>query len=431
MNKNYKNILTIISAFLILTVGIGVSYSIYNIKKSDIKNYTIVETDEVISVNYLDGKEFNINDFKPGDVVSKKISITNVSQNNTYLTISLMNISKSSNDLSVKVLDNKKEVIYDKNISNIDLTLVSGVDLESSKTLSYTIMIENKGSETTSFSANIFAYKEVIKNNNNSFKDVILASNDIVEDQTIGKDVASTSGLIKTEDNDGQTYIFRGIIENNNVKIGENNYKILRINGDNSIRLIFDGILENEIAYNEDVSFKEDYSEKLLYNNSKVKVFLDNYLTSFLNDYSKYIVDSSFCEDVTSYKEENYVSYLNNYKRIFEDNNPSLKCEGNIIKNKIGLISADELTYAGAYQNKENKNYYLYNENIKSSYYTISGSQILVGYNAVDIITANTDGSLSYDKKISTPLGIRPVISIDANTNVSGTGTIDDPYILK
>ena len=38
---------------------------------------------------------------------------------------------------------------------------------------------------------------------------------------------------------------------------------------------------------------------------------------------------------------------------------------------------------------------------------------------------------ITYDKKISTPLYIRPVISIDANATVSGNGTVDDPYILK
>ena len=431
MNKSYKNILTVISSFLILTIGIGVSYSIYNIRKNDPKNYTIVDTDEVISVNYLDGKSYNIKEFKPGDSISKKISIANVSQINTYVTVSLMNISKNSNDLEVTVLDNKKEVVFNKNITNIDLTLVSGYDLEPSKTISYTIMIKNNGNETTNFSADILAYKEVIKNNNASFKDIILANSSIIEDESIGNDIATSSGIIKTEDNDGEAYIFRGNVENNNVKLGDSNYKILKINGDNSIRLILDGAAQNQVAYNEDVSFKEDYTEKLLYDNSKIKTFLENFLSTSLNDYSKYIIESSFCEDVNIYKEMDGTSYLNNYKRIFEDNKPSLVCEGNIIKSKIGLITADELTFAGAYQNKANNNYYLYNDKIEGPYYTLSGSQVLLGYNAVDIITANADGSMSYDKKISTPMFIRPVISIDANTSVSGTGTVDDPYIIK
>ena len=431
MNKRYKVLLIAISVFLILTITIGVSYSIYIEKKNDPRYAAMVETDEIISVNYLDGKSFDIKDFKSGDTYTKRISITNVSQNATYLTISLMDVIKHSDNLRLTLLDSNKNKVYEGNISNIDINMAKGVDLEPNKTLSYTIMIENKGEDTTNFYANILAYKEIIKQSSNTFKDVILANNSIVTDDNIGKDIANVNGLIKTADSDGEAYAFRGNVNNNNVKLGEDNYKILRINGNSSIRLIFDGVLENQIAYNDDVEYKDDYTEKLLFDNSKAKKFLDSYLTSFLQDYSKYIVDSSFCEDVNVYKDEDYVSYLNSYKRAFESNDVTLVCEGNVIKNKIGLITSDEVVFAGGYQNKSNTDYFLYNDSIKEAYWTMSGSKILIGYNAVGAISVNSDGSMSYDKKISTPLYIRPVISIDANATVSGNGTVADPYILK
>ena len=61
----------------------------------------------------------------------------------------------------------------------------------------------------------------------------------------------------------------------------------------------------------------------------------------------------------------------------------------------------------------------------------MSGSQILTRYNVVDAIIVNKNGSLSYDKKISNEYAIRPVISIDSNATVTGSGTLDDPYVVK
>ena len=51
----------------------------------------------------------------------------------------------------------------------------------------------------------------------------------------------SQVGLYKVLDNDGDSYIYRGNVNNNNVLFGGYYWKIIRINGDGSIRLIFNG----------------------------------------------------------------------------------------------------------------------------------------------------------------------------------------------
>ena len=51
----------------------------------------------------------------------------------------------------------------------------------------------------------------------------------------------SQVGLYKVVDNDGDSYIYRGNVNNNNVLFGGYYWKIIRINGDGSIRLIFNG----------------------------------------------------------------------------------------------------------------------------------------------------------------------------------------------
>ena len=48
-------------------------------------------------------------------------------------------------------------------------------------------------------------------------------------------------GLYKTRDNDGDTYFYRGAVTNNHVKFGGYYWRIVRINGDGSIRLIYNG----------------------------------------------------------------------------------------------------------------------------------------------------------------------------------------------
>lgn len=415
---------------LTLTIGISVSYSMYEKPSS---NYSLVESDQYVSINYLDGKFFDIADFKSGDVYSKKVTISNVSNVDTYATLSLMDVSKSSENLILKVIDSEGKVVYEKKITNVDTEIIKGVDLGVGKSLSYTVSIENKGEDTKNFYADILAYKELTKQTNETFKDVILKNNKVKESLTnVGMEAAlKNEGLIKTQDDDGEAYFFRGAVDNNNVVFNDVKFKILRINGDSSVRLILSDALESNYAYNNDNSEVDNYADKLKLENSSVKEVLDKWLSANFSNYTKYIGNSTYCEDLNVFKEENNIIYLNTYNRLFVDDSPSLVCAGNKLSAQVGLISADEVVYAGAYRNSINQSFFLYNENLNGPFVTMSGSQILQNYNAVDAIIVNKNGSLSYDKKISNEYQIRPVISLDSNTTVTGSGTINDPYVVK
>ena len=415
---------------LTLTIGISVSYSMYEKPSS---NYSLVESDQYVSINYLDGKFFDIADFKSGDVYSKKVTISNVSNVDTYATLSLMDVSKSSENLILKVIDSEGKVVYEKKITNVDTEIIKGVDLGVGKSLSYTVSIENKGEDTKNFYADILAYKELTKQANETFKDVILKNNKVKESLTnVGMEAAlKNEGLIKTQDDDGEAYFFRGAVDNNNVVFNDVKFKILRINGDSSVRLILSDALESNYAYNNDNSEVDNYADKLKLENSSVKEVLDKWLSANFSNYTKYIGNSTYCEDLNVFKEENNITYLNTYNRLFVDDSPSLVCAGNKLSAQVGLISADEVVYAGAYRNSINQSFFLYSENLNGPFVTMSGSQILQNYNAVDAIIVNKNGSLSYDKKISNEYQIRPVISLDSNTTVTGSGTINDPYVVK
>lgn len=432
MKLNYKKILTTVILLLIIVSIIGVSYSVYKKEKEE-EEATLVLTDEYFSINYLDGKNFDIKELLPGDTYSKKISVTNVSNIDTYLTIGIMDITKSSDNIKLSVIDNQGNTVYDKTITNIDVEVVKSEDLGVGKTLSYTIMVKNEGNEACSFYANILAFKEIIKQASKNFKDIILENSEVKELES--SEITSTSetdeGLIKTKDDDGDTYVFRGSVLNNNVSFGGFNWKIVRINGDSTIRLVSITALDNQSPYNDDSEISDNYTSKLEYKNSKVKEQLDNFLSSNLQESSKYIVESTFCEDTTVFNEENNTTILNPYNRVFTDNTPSLTCMGTKLKEKIGLLTVDEVVLAGAYQKNSNNSFYLKGSMINGTWWTMSGSQIIKNSNVVDAISVNRDGSLNFEKKISTPMYIRPVINLDSNTTVTGNGTADDPYTIK
>ena len=55
----------------------------------------------------------------------------------------------------------------------------------------------------------------------------------------------SEVGLYSTEDNDGTTYFYRGDVKNNYVSFGGFIWRIVRINGDGNIRMIYQGTSTN------------------------------------------------------------------------------------------------------------------------------------------------------------------------------------------
>lgn len=56
----------------------------------------------------------------------------------------------------------------------------------------------------------------------------------------------SESGLYSTADDEGTSYYYRGIVGGNYVKFANKYWRIVRINGDNSVRLIYDGTTPHE-----------------------------------------------------------------------------------------------------------------------------------------------------------------------------------------
>lgn len=88
----------------------------------------------------------------------------------------------------------------------------------------------------------------------------------------------------------------------------------------------------------------------------------------------------------------------------------------------VGLITSDELNFAGSPATTDNYTFYLYNGDY---YYTGSPNWFKVSA-YVDVMTLahHHATTLSVDDRYA----IRPVISLVSNIKLTGTGSWDDPY---
>ena len=207
-------------------------------------------------------------------------------------------------------------------------------------------------------------------------------------------------------------------------------FRVVRINGDSTVRLVLDGVINDTFAYNTNsLDDGSKFNSLVLFGNSSVKTNLENWLKSSLGSYSKYIVDGDFCSDTLFNFNVNNISYSSAYERVFYDESPDLYCSGNVYRGKVGLLSVDEVVFAGASGNRPNTSYYLYNKNIPGNYLT-TNSYFINADNSIAMMNVMSNGAIGEGILITTPSYIRPVINISVDANIKGNGTKNNPYII-
>ena len=110
---------------------------------------------------------------------------------------------------------------------------------------------------------------------------------------------------------------------------------------------------------------------------------------------------------------------------------PSLKCNGELskINSKVGLITADELAYAGYAIGTGNTTTYLQENATDTYWWSLSPYGFDVGSAGV----WGVNGSAGYfdNYNVRGTYGVRPSISLKSTTNVTGDGTSEKPYIVN
>ena len=270
-------------------------------------------------------------------------------------------------------------------------------------------------------------------------------------------------GIFKAEDNDGVSYYWRGAATTNYVKFAGKCWRIIRINGDKTMRLIYDGatchangtstadsIAVASTAYNSSYNKSEYVGWKYTSGsqrpssitsgtNAPIKTTLENWYNSNIGNnttYASKVADGKYCNDrnvVSGYSWASAPSSSFNYAGYNRINTgaPTLSCAAlDTYTLKVGLITSDEVMYAGG-KFANNTSYYLYNG---QNYWTMSpydwyyGSS--TGYHA-GVFYVHSIGSLSGAGVNDTVVGVRPVINLKADAQISGgNGTKDNPYIV-
>ena len=397
MRWRFKSVLVFIFILFIACASIGVGYLFYN----EVVERSNVVVDGDLTINYINGDKFNLS----GDATIA-FSVTNNSDEEKYYYIQLSDVYADGVDYELTSSDNldisntlKSDIIYNQ------------VSINSNETINYTLNFKSNGSENYSGTIKI----GLRSNEENTFADVILANNN-VSDTTLtsyGESATLDEGLLKTEDDLGTAYYFRGAVTNNNVSFGGFNWKIVKINGDGSVKLVLDGILDEISSY---------YEDSYAFVESNIVEVLESWYDANLTDYSSYIAYYKFCNDTTL--EANGTSYTA-YNRIITNKIPTYVCLGYSENGKIGLLTADEVAMAGG-STSNNTSYYLYNSAIETAYYTMTSAKNQNNNYYPFIVTA--DGALSDSVDGTLLRGVRPVINIIKTAKVTGTGTLDDPY---
>lgn len=216
------------------------------------------------------------------------------------------------------------------------------------------------------------------------------------------KEAMTLNGLVlsnnkTTKDNedglhlDSDGYYFKGNINNNYVLFGNKLFRIIRINNDNTVKMV----TENYVS-----SFM--WGEESSYQNSNVRNWLEKTGEDYsgiyydvLPDANKYLVKTDYTEDVM--KNNKVVSS----KKTFKD--------------YVTLLTINDYILSSG----------------KSGYLNNGKMFFLLGLNDESSnLYVEADGSIQSCDSLE-GFGIRPVITLKKNTVVlSGSGTIEDPYVI-
>ena len=328
-----------------------------------------------------------------------------------------------------------------------------------------------------------------------TFAETILANNEVKAPITTPGAAMSTADealLASAEDDYGTSYYFRGAVKNNYVQFANKCWRIVRVGGDGSVKLILHNDNATGVAnpcdaannsasaafarysgetyksafntnYNDNayVGFKYGTVGSSTYeathantNNSTILTNLETWYTNNLKTYESVIDDTVWCNDKTNVTDTSYnpssyggnatglgygtnVTYYGATQRLVGTSGsaggtgPSLKCNGELskINSKVGLITADELAYAGYVYKQNNTTTYL-QENATDTYWWSLSPYSFDGGDARVWRVRGGNGDFG-NYYVSGAIGVRPSISLKSTTNVTGEGTSSSPFIIS
>ena len=298
--------------------------------------------------------------------------------------------------------------------------------------------------------------------------------------------------LASTEDDYGTSYYFRGAVTNNYVEFANKCWRIVRIGGDGSVKLILHNDNTAKAANpcssaNNSTSaafarysgatytsaFNENYNDNayvgFMYgtpgsstyaathantNKSTILTNLETWYNNNLKTYESVIDDTVWCNDKTIVTDASYsggsvdvnsLGYAKNvtiygaFQRLVSTNDtaggmgPSLKCNGELskINSKVGLVTADELAFAGYAYGIQNLTTYLQENAVIDTYWWSLSPTSFGGGGVAYVWGVFGETGHFFSRSGAGDFGLRPSISLRTTTNVTGNGSSENPYIIS
>ena len=516
INKLIKKQVMLILATVVLvgTLAVTTSFAVFEETKSNATDQKMTIGD--LNVTYTGGAAISITDINP------MTDSTALSKTNNIYTFTIKNTGTVPYNFKVKVINNSsytsnllphQYIRYSLNNGTAstlgsgqgDYELTSGV-IEAGATNTYNLRLWVADASTYNLPNSVLGQEIHLKISvegkagsgwiPSNFKDRILALNEVKTPITPPGAAISTETealLASVEDDYGTSYYFRGTVTNNYVEFANKCWRIVRVSGDGSVKLIlhndntagavnpcdaannstsaafarYSGTTYtsefntnfNDNAY---VGFKYGAAGSSKYdathantNNSTILTNLETWYTNNLKTYADAIADTVWCNDKTNvtdttfnpygYSNVNGLGYANNAtyygatRRLVSGGRfviaggtgPSLKCNGELskINSKVGLITADELAFAGYVIGTGNTTTYLQENATDTIWWSLSPSYFDGSY--AGVWRVNGGSGYFSDNNVNDTYGVRPSISLKPSTNVTGNGTSSSPYIIS
>ena len=517
INKLIKKQVMLILATVVLlgTLAVTTSFAVFEETKSNATDQKM--TIGNLDVTYTGGSAISITDINP------MTDSTALSKTNNIYTFTIKNTGTVPYNFKVKVINNPS---YTSNLlphqyiryslnngtastlgsGQADYELTSGV-IEAGATNTYNLRLWVADASTYSLPNSVLGQEIHLKisvegkagsgwtPSNPLLKDLILTNNKVQTPITTPGAAISTADealLASAEDDYGTSYYFRGAVTNNYVEFANKCWRIVRIVGDGSVKLVlhndntagaanpcssannstnaafarysgttYTSTFNDNFEDNAYVGFKYgtpgSSTHAATHANTNKSTILNNLETWYntnLKTYESVIANTVWCNDKTNVTDTTYnpefgdtptgLGYGTNrtyygatqrlirggkYGGIAGGTGPSLKCNGELSKITSKVGLITADELALAGCTYAKKNTTTYlQENATDTPWWSLSPDYFTGSDAY--VWNVIDGSL-IGFNVSNTYGVRPSISLKPTTNVTGEGTSSSPFIIS
>ncbi len=308
--------------------------------------------------------------------------------------------------------------------------------------------------------------------------------------QSTSSDLSADEAIMAMEpDEYSVSYYYRGNVKNNYVQFANMCWRIVRVMGNGAIKLVLENGDSSSCSASNPL-IKSSGSVQLVtygtsknssYKGSNAETVINTWATNNLSSYTSYLEDIIWCSDVSSrnpkylstlYDNVNHIAYsgVQKFNRYVNDEvpRPTFNCpegESSLVnttttnhvnynetnpdydntavttglRSKVGMLTADEMLFAGAsigYSKNNvkaeigNQKYYLYSSTVNNyAYYTMTPAAYS---NNTPFVYGFSGGYLGLINANSSGAGIRPAIALKYTAKISGgNGTASNPYVIS